>query len=99
MSCMQALSPLQALWVSLNFPLDAQGYVSKLEEVAGTFAWAAPELLMGGRCSDKVDMYSFGVVLWELATCERPQRGQLRDVRCAAFPAPAVPARSQKEQA
>ncbi|BDA50936.1 probable serine/threonine-protein kinase DDB_G0267514 at C-terminar half [Coccomyxa sp. Obi] len=58
-----------------------QGYVSKLEEVAGTFAWAAPELLMGGRCSDKVDMYSFGVVLWELATCERPQRGQLRDVR------------------
>lgn len=79
--------------------MDAQGYVSKLEEVAGTFAWAAPELLMGGRCSDKVDMYSFGVVLWELATCERPQRGQLRDVRCAAFPAPAVPARPQKEQA
>lgn len=60
-----------------------QGYVSKLEEVAGTFAWAAPELLMGGRCSDKVDMFSFGVVLWELATCERPQRGQLRDVRYA----------------
>ena len=58
-----------------------QGYVSKLDEVAGTFAWAAPELLMGGRCSDKVDIYSFGVVLWELATCERPQRGAMRDVR------------------
>ena len=58
-----------------------QGYVSKLDEVAGTFAWAAPELLMGGRCSEKVDIYSFGVVLWELATSERPQRGAMRDVR------------------
>ena len=60
-----------------------QGYVSKLDEVAGTFAWAAPELLMGGRCSEKVDIFSFGVVLWELATCERPQRGAMRDVRYA----------------
>ena len=57
--------------------------MSKLDEVAGTFAWAAPELLMGGRCSEKVDIFSFGVVLWELATCERPQRGAMRDVRCA----------------
>ncbi len=31
-----------------------QGYVSRMDEVAGTFAWAAPELLMGGRCSEKV---------------------------------------------
>lgn len=73
--------------VYLLFDPVGQGYVSKLEEVAGTFAWAAPELLMGGRCSDKVDIYSFGVVLWELATCERPQRGQLRDVRCLLLPA------------
>lgn len=40
---------------------------------------------MGGRCSDKVDIYSFGVVLWELATCERPQRGAMRDVRYVSF--------------
>ena len=62
--------------------------MSKLDEVAGTFAWAAPELLMGGRCSEKVDIFSFGVVLWELATCERPQRGAMRDVRyalCCAY--------------
>ena len=28
----------------------------------------------------QVDMYSMGVLLWEIATCERPQRGQLRDL-------------------
>lgn len=67
-------------WDKKNITAMAQGYVSKLE-VAGTFAWAAPELLMGGRCSEKVDIYSFGVVLWELATAERPQRGQLRELR------------------
>ena len=27
----------------------------------------------------QVDMYSFGVVLWEIVTCEQPSRGQLRD--------------------
>lgn len=59
---------------------DVQAYVSQLGEIAGTFAWAAPELLLGQRCSEKADIYAFGVVVWELATGERPQRGQLRDV-------------------
>ena len=26
----------------------------------------APEVLMGGKCGDKVDIYSFGVMLWEV---------------------------------
>lgn len=42
--------------------LVVQEYVSKLDEVAGTFAWAAPELLLGRRCSEKVDIFAFGVV-------------------------------------
>ena len=29
----------------------------------------------------QVDIYSFGVVLWELVTKEMPRRGFLRDVR------------------
>lgn len=44
----------------------------------GTFAWVAPEVLMGGRCGRAVDIYSFGVLLWEIITGEQPVRGNLR---------------------
>lgn len=32
----------------------------------------APELIRNESYSEKVDIYSFGVVFWELLTCERP---------------------------
>lgn len=55
------------------------GYVcSSSGGVVGTFAWAAPEVLLGRPVSPKADVYSYGVVLWELATNERPERGMLR---------------------
>ena len=47
----------------------------------GTFAYAAPELLTGGKCSEVADIFSFGVLLWELVTGEMPRRGKLRDLR------------------
>jgi hypothetical protein len=48
---------------------------------AGTFAYAAPEMLMGEKWNEKADVYSFGVLLWELATSEIPVRGQLRPLK------------------
>ncbi|KAK9802724.1 hypothetical protein WJX73_001425 [Symbiochloris irregularis] len=43
----------------------------------GTMAWAAPELLTGqGDVSAKLDVYSEGVVLWEIVTQETPRFGQ-----------------------
>ena len=43
-------------------------------QVLGTLAWSAPELLLALRCTDKVDIWSIGVVLWEIATGRVPQR-------------------------
>eukprot|EP00887_Chlorella_sp_A99_P003887 scaffold11.g3887.t1 len=34
--------------------------------VVGTLAWAAPELLWGQRCTEKADIYSYGIVLWRV---------------------------------
>ena len=42
----------------------------------------APEILLGARCTEKVDIYGFGTILWELVTGESPARGRLRPVRC-----------------
>ncbi|XP_066249936.1 mitogen-activated protein kinase kinase kinase 13 isoform X1 [Euwallacea similis] len=49
--------------------------VSEKMTFAGTVAWMAPEALQELACSEKVDIWSFGVVLWELLTCEVPYDG------------------------
>ncbi|KAF4350017.1 hypothetical protein F8388_017595 [Cannabis sativa] len=42
--------------------------------VRGTLPWMAPELLNGSsnKVSEKVDVFSFGIVLWEILTSEEP---------------------------
>ncbi|XP_063948366.1 uncharacterized protein LOC108218467 isoform X1 [Daucus carota subsp. sativus] len=44
--------------------------------VRGTLPWMAPELLNGSSSlvSEKVDVFSFGIVLWELLTGEEPYK-------------------------
>ncbi|XP_031714372.1 mitogen-activated protein kinase kinase kinase 13 isoform X2 [Anarrhichthys ocellatus] len=41
---------------------------------AGTVAWMAPEVIRNEPVSEKVDIWSFGVVLWELLTVEVPYK-------------------------
>ncbi|GMF14169.1 unnamed protein product [Phytophthora lilii] len=41
----------------------------------GTMAWIAPEVLRGERYTESADIYSFGVILSELATCVKPFDG------------------------
>ena len=41
---------------------------------AGTVAWMAPEVIRNEPCNEKVDIWSFGVCLWELLNCEVPYR-------------------------
>ena len=41
----------------------------------GTTAWMAPEMFRGGLYDESVDVYSFGIVLWELLTLAHPHEG------------------------
>eukprot|EP00794_Sanderia_malayensis_P017368 gene17368-19106_t len=47
----------------------------------GTVAWMAPEMIRNEPCSEKVDVWSYGIVIWELLTCEMPYKG----VDCSAI--------------
>ncbi|CAA0832422.1 protein tyrosine kinase family protein [Striga hermonthica] len=42
---------------------------------AGTAEWMAPEVLRNEPSNEKCDVYSFGVILWELCTLRQPWGG------------------------
>ncbi len=45
----------------------------------GTFVYSAPEMLIVNDSCVKADIYSFGVVLWEIVTGAIAKRGRLHD--------------------
>jgi serine/threonine protein kinase len=53
----------------------------------GTFQWMAPEVLANQRYSEKADVYSFGIVMWEC--CARQVRARGRGSRGSAALLPA----------
>lgn len=44
----------------------------------GTVTHMPPELLTTGRLSKSVDVYAFGVLLWEMCTGKRPWAGMMQ---------------------
>jgi len=61
----------------------------------GTPEWMAPEVLDGRRYSEKADVYSFGIILWELITRELPfsdvDRFQISIAVCVRKQRPKLP--------
>lgn len=54
----------------------AAGGVVYGQSGVGTPEWTAPELLRGEqKCTSKCDVFSLGVIIWEMCTLQRPWEG------------------------
>lgn len=58
-----------------DFGLAREIYQTSRMSQAGTYAWMAPEVIKKSTFSKSSDVWSFGVILWELLTGEIPYRG------------------------
>nr|XP_053632384.1 lymphokine-activated killer T-cell-originated protein kinase-like isoform X1 [Cherax quadricarinatus] len=56
----------------VTLKLDDKGMVSTEDYSGGTVCWSAPEALLGDTMTDKTDMFSFGLVLWEMLSLNPP---------------------------
>ena len=72
---------------SLNILLD-KNYVCKIADfgwaklrdnhmtkLRGTFQWMAPEVITNEYYTEKADVYSFGIILWEFWSRDPPYKG------------------------
>jgi len=66
--------------------------------VSGTIAYMAPEQLRGEKIDGRADLYSLGVVLYELAACKRPYEGETVTAVMAQLLSESPPPLSDLEQ-
>ncbi|GMT10616.1 hypothetical protein PFISCL1PPCAC_1913, partial [Pristionchus fissidentatus] len=70
-----------------DFGLTRENSVTSRQSVAaGTSAWIAPEAYQKSIYSEYSDVWSFGVVLWELVTRKQPYESDVRQENFAMIP-------------
>ncbi|KAI9919831.1 hypothetical protein PsorP6_015436 [Peronosclerospora sorghi] len=58
-----------------DFGLHASRHKSRLTGNCGTVQWMAPEVLGDRKYTEKADVFSFGIVVWEIFTGQCPYEG------------------------
>lgn len=53
--------------------LKAENMTGKI----GTYQWMAPEVIKSQKYTEMADVFSFGIILWEIAAREPPYRSKL----------------------
>lgn len=59
---------------------------ANMTQATGTYNWMAPEVLMSQNYTMKADVFSFGIILWEILYEQYPNRS-MADVQRGAIPA------------
>ncbi|KAM3860458.1 proto-oncogene serine/threonine-protein kinase mos [Diretmus argenteus] len=63
-----------------SLKLDVTDLSPLLSHGGGTYTHRAPELLKGEGVSPKVDIFSFGITMWQLITREQPYAGDRQHI-------------------
>jgi len=58
--------------------MDSEWSYRKRGEFTGTIEYMAPEIVKGEKYDEKVDIFSFAIVLWEIFTLTTPWKGQTK---------------------
>ncbi|XP_049598862.1 mitogen-activated protein kinase kinase kinase 11 [Syngnathus scovelli] len=67
---------MEALTLKItDFGLAREWHKTTKMSTAGTYAWMAPEVIKSSTFSKGSDVWSYGVLLWELLTGEAPYKG------------------------
>lgn len=56
-----------------------EAFEGNLEDYVGTACWSSPETLGDGPLTSKSDIFSFGLVLWEMIALTPPHVAPLSD--------------------